>query len=154
MKVEIKIVAQCPETTITIVTSEMTDEINELAKRLQSRDVQFLVGSADSTMAIIDVEKIIRVYAANQKVIAVTDGAANSALSNREYVIKLRLYELEDRLPGKQFVRISHSEIINLKKVRDFDLSFTGSIQVRFIDGTTTFVSRRYVSKIKNTLGL
>lgn len=154
MKIEIRIDEQCPETTITIVAKEMTDEIQELAKSLQSRNMQFLVGSTEEHVVIIDVKHIIRIYALHQKVVAVTDNEFNTVADAREYTLKLRLYELEDTLPNKQFVRISHSEIINLKKVRDFDMSFAGSIQVRFIDGTTTFVSRRYVSKIKQQLGL
>lgn len=53
-----------------------------------------------------------------------------------------------------QFVRISNSEIINLKKVKNFDLSFVGTISVEMANGTTTYVSRRYVAKIKKLLGL
>jgi DNA-binding LytR/AlgR family response regulator len=154
MKVEIKIDAQCSETTVTIAAKEMNDEISELARKLQSQDVQFLVGTTHENTVIIDVENIIRVYATKQKVVAICSASTSAVSSNREYLLKLRLYELEDRLPSKHFVRISHSEIINLKKVRDFDLSFAGSIQVRFVDGTATFVSRRYVSRIKQTLGL
>ncbi|OLR54659.1 hypothetical protein BHK98_00260 [Hornefia porci] len=33
-----------------------------------------------------------------------------------------------------------------------FDLSFTGTIGVRMSDGTTSYASRRYVSKIKQRL--
>ncbi|MEE3499403.1 MAG: LytTR family DNA-binding domain-containing protein, partial [Ruminococcus bromii] len=44
--------------------------------------------------------------------------------------------------------------IINLKKVRNFDLSLSGTICVTLSDGTATYVSRRYVSKIKKVLGL
>lgn len=43
---------------------------------------------------------------------------------------------------------------INLKKVRNFDLSLSGTICVTLSDGTATYVSRRYVSKIKKILGL
>lgn len=71
-----------------------------------------------------------------------------------EYVLRLRLYELEKRLSSCQFVRISNSEIINLKKVSHFDLSFTGTICVKLSNNTTTYVSRRYVSKVKKILGI
>ena len=65
----------------------------------------------------------------------------------------MRLYEIEEKLCSGNFVRISNSEIINLKKVKNFDLSFTGTILVRLSDGSTSYVSRRYVSKIKKILG-
>lgn len=42
----------------------------------------------------------------------------------------------------------------NLKKVKNFDLSFSGVICVKLTDGTITYVSRRYVSKIKKILGI
>ncbi|HBT94924.1 MAG TPA: LytTR family transcriptional regulator [Coriobacteriia bacterium] len=154
MKVEIKIDRSCMETTVTICAKELTDEISDLAEKLQADDPRFLIGIDEERAVILDTQQVIRIFALKQKVIAVVQNVAGPAPATREYALKLRLYELEERLPDKQFVRISHSEIINLKKVRDFDLSFAGSIQVRFIDGSTTFVSRRYVAKIKHTLGL
>jgi len=38
--------------------------------------------------------------------------------------------------------------------VKQFDLSLAGTICVMLVDGTVTYVSRRYVSKIKNILGI
>ena len=95
---------------------------------------------------MIEPQTIIRIYAASGKVFAVTEKGV--------YTLRLRLYELEERLNGSRFVRISNSEIINLQKVNCFDLSFTGTICVKLSDGATTYVSRRYVSKIKKILGI
>lgn len=89
---------------------------------------------------------MIRIYASAGKVFAVTHKG--------EYVLRLRLYEIEERLPSHQFVRISNSEIINLKNVNNFDMSFTGTICVKLANGTVTYVSRRYVSKLKKILGI
>ena len=66
-----------------------------------------------------------------------------------EYTVRLRLYELENRLDRSRFVRISHSEMINLGKARGFDLSLAGTIRVTLEDGTACWVSRRYVSRIR-----
>ena len=44
--------------------------------------------------------------------------------------------------------------IIQLKKVEHFDLTITGTILVRLSDGSTTYVSRRYVGRIKQMLGV
>ena len=70
------------------------------------------------------------------------------------YTVRLRLYELEERLDPHTFVRISNSEILNLKKITAMDLSLTGTIRITLEDGTSTYVSRRYVKKIKDALGL
>ena len=95
---------------------------------------------------IIDENKIIRIYSSMQKVMAET--------SFGTYLIKARLYELEERLDKNNFVRISNSEIINLKRVVNFDLSFSGTICVNLDNKETTYVSRRFVSKIKEVLGI
>ena len=53
-----------------------------------------------------------------------------------------------------RFVRISHSEIVNLRRVKRLDLSLSGTICMELSNGTTAFVSRRYVAKIKEILGI
>jgi DNA-binding LytR/AlgR family response regulator len=146
MKFDVKIDEKCAETSVTIVAREMGDEVNELLNRLSSQQPHLITGVLDDNVIVVEADKIIRVYAENKKVYISTDDG--------EYYSKLRLYQFEERLPANEFVRISNSEIVNLKKIRDFDLSFSGSICVRFQSGCTTFVSRRYVSKIKNILGM
>ena len=146
MKVEIKIDPCCEETKVLIIAKEINDEVNELFKNLSKQNLPVVVGFKGDSATALGVNDIVRIYAAVQKVFVVAgDG---------EYISKLRLYELEERLPGNIFVRTSNSEIVNLQKVRDFDLSFSGRIGVRFLDGSVTYVSRRYVAKIKKILGL
>lgn len=146
MQVEIKIDAACKEPKIIIVTDKMTDELNALLERISEKSPQILSGFKGDTLEILDQSDIFRLYAAAGKVYART--------ADGEYTLRLRLYELEERLDKNMFVRISNSEIINLKKVKNFDLSFTGTICVTLLDGTTTYVSRRYVKKIKQVLGI
>ena len=70
------------------------------------------------------------------------------------YDLKERLYELEARLDRHAFVRISHSEIVNLRKITALDLSLTGTNRITLTGGTVCWASRRYVKKIKEALGL
>jgi DNA-binding LytR/AlgR family response regulator len=88
----------------------------------------------------------VRIYTEDGKVFARTE--------NDLYLLRLRLYELEERLDSTIFVRISNSEIVNLKKVKSLDLSFVGTICMELSNGEVSYVSRRYVSKIKKLLGL
>ena len=146
MRIEIKVDNSCKETKIIVVTDKITDEINTLVKKLAEDTPQLIAGLQRDILKILDQHDILRIYATNGKVYAETEDG--------EYLIRLRLYELEERLDKNDFVRISNSEIINLKKVKGFDLSYTGTICVSFLNDTVTYISRRYVKKIKQVLGI
>ncbi|MCX4339104.1 MAG: LytTR family DNA-binding domain-containing protein [Lachnospiraceae bacterium] len=146
MQVEIKIDASCSEPKVIILTDTMTEEVNAIVQKLSDRNLPIISGTKDGKTKILEQDELFRIYAGGGKVFAETNCG--------EYLLRLRLYEAEDRLNPAQFVRISNSEIINLKKVKNFDLSFVGTISVEMANGTTTYVSRRYVAKIKKLLGL
>lgn len=146
MQVEIKIDSSCTEPKILILTSSITEDVNNILKKLSENIPQIISGSKDEKIEVLEEAELIRIYASAGKVFAVT--------KKGEYALRLRLYEIEERLNPCQFVRISNSEIINLKQVNNFDLSFTGTICVVLSNGTITYVSRRYVSKIKKVLGI
>ena len=74
--------------------------------------------------------------------------------AQKTYTVRLRLYELEEQLDPLRFVRISNSEIVNLKRVTAVDLSLTGTICMTLDGAVVAYVSRRYVKKIKETLDL
>lgn len=146
MKIEIKIDRSCAEPKIVIVTDSVTDEINEIAKRLAGDQSEMLAGFQDGQVTVLEPNRIYRVYASGGEVYAEAEGST--------YLLRLRLYEAEQRLASHSFVRISYGEVINLKKVRGFDLSFAGTIRVSLSNGTVTYVSRRYVARIKQLLGI
>lgn len=146
MQLEVKIDSSCIEPKVIILTASMTEDVNIILNKLSDQAPQIISGSRDNKIEVLEQAELIRIYASSGKVFAVTHKG--------EYVLRLRLYEIEERLPSHQFVRISNSEIINLKKVNNFDLSFTGTICVKLSNGTITYVSRRYVSKLKKILGI
>lgn len=146
MQVEIKMDASCTELRVIVLTASMTEEVSKILQKLSENNPQIISGSRGGKIEVLEQGEIIRIYAAGSKVFAVTNRG--------EYTLRLRLYEVEERLNPDQFVRISNSEIINLKRAKNFDLSFTGTICVELTNGATAFVSRRYVSKIKKILGL
>lgn len=146
MQVEIKINKEQKEPQIIIITDKITDEIDVLIKKLSEDKTKIISGFRDGVFEILQHNDIVRIYSANQKVYVVT--------IKGEFTTRLRLYELEEILNYNQFIRVSNSEIINLKKVKNFDLNFSGTICVVFFDGQVTYVSRRYVARIKKVLGL
>lgn len=146
MQIEIKMDENYREPKIIIMTDKMTDEVNDIVKKLSVEQPQLIAGFKDDSVQVLDPSSIYRVYAQSGKVFAET--------SKGNYLLRLRLYEAEERLEKLSFVRISNSDIINLKKVKSFDLSFAGTICITLSNGTVTYVSRRTVSKIKKLLGI
>ncbi|MCM1039224.1 MAG: LytTR family transcriptional regulator [Ruminococcus sp.] len=146
MQIEIKVDDSYVEPKIIIMTAAVTEEIRHIMKKLSEDAPQIISGIKDDKVEVLELTDLVRIYANTGKVYAVT--------TKGEYTLRRRLYELEERLDVKSFVRISNSEIINLKKVDHFDLSFTGTICVKMTNGDVTYVSRRYVSRIKKILGI
>jgi len=143
VKINIELDNALEETEVLIRAAKMTEEVNGILKKLEEPSVQMISGFAGD---ILEQADIIRVYAAKGKVYAVT--------AKGEYLLRMRLYEAGERLDQTRFVRISNSEIINLKMAKRFDLSFSGTICVNLAGGQTAYVSRRYVAKIKRLLGI
>lgn len=146
MQIEIKTDDSYIEPKIIILTASITEEINNIVQKLSVDNPRIITGSKNGKIEVLEQNDLIRIFSCNNKVFALTN--------NGEYLLRFRLYEMEEKLDPSQFVRISNSEIINLKKVKNFDLNFTGTICVKLINETVTYVSRRYVSKIKKILGI
>ena len=69
-------------------------------------------------------------------------------LQNQKHLVKMRLYEIEQMLPG-YFVRINKSAIANERQIAKFKASFSGAVDVIFKCGYVDYVSRRCFSEIK-----
>lgn len=146
MQVEVKIDSNCKEPKVIVVTDKMTEEIGALVQKLSASYPNVIAGFSGDEVKLLEESEIVRIYAANQKVYAQT--------TNREYILRPRLYELEERLDKRLFARISNSEIVNLKKIVRLDLSMSGTICVELNNQTTVYASRRYVTKLKQALGI
>lgn len=146
MQIEFRLDPECREPRLIILADKLDDEINALIKKLSTEQPKHIAGFNDSTVTMLHHDDIYRVFSADGKVYAETQ--------SQKYTLRLRLYEMEQRLESAPFVRISNSELINLNKVRCFNLSFVGTIRVTLSNGTVTYVSRRFVSKIKHKLGM
>ena len=55
---------------------------------------------------------------------------------------------------GSNFMRISKSIIVNLRKIESVKASFNGMILLRMKNGSKEYVSRTYLPKIKQYLGI
>ncbi len=135
---------------IIIRASEKTELIDKIIEGIRQyakddSDARIAVKKDDSDI-LIDKKDIIRIYTESRRLKICT--------SSGIYESRLALREFEEALDSDKFVRISRAEIVNLKKVSGFDLSFAGTIKVIFIDKSETWVARRYVKDLQKRLAL
>ncbi len=147
MKIHLEIRDEYPEPEIRICAAALTPEIEKILQLVErSSGNKPLNGYRQDTVTPLAPEKILRLYGENQKVFAQTMEGI--------YQLRERLYELEERLGSEAFLRISHSEIVNRRRICRLDVSLTGTIAVILEGGITTYVSRRYVPRIRKALEL
>lgn len=144
VKIDVELDPSLTELRVKVLAPGKSEELAALLARLE--EPGRLTGFRNGEASPLEVSGILRFYGEDKEVRAQT--------AEGVYTIRLRLYELEERLDSRTFVRVSHSEIVNWKRVTALDLKLTGTIRVTLEGGITTYASRRYVKKIKEVLGL
>jgi DNA-binding LytR/AlgR family response regulator len=144
MKVAIQIHDKFIEPQIMICNHTLTQEVETLQETIYQVVNKTILAYTERGIERLTQESFIRFYAQEQKVYAQT--------KTQTYMLHTRLYELEEELSKQDFVRISNSEIVNIRKIKSIDTSITGTIRM-FLEGDIeTYVSRRNVKKIKKAL--
>ena len=72
--------------------------------------------------------------------------------SKQVYETKQKLYELEELLKEKYFLRISKSLLLNLMKIRSIKPALNGRFLAILQSGEEIIISRKYVSELKMAL--
>ena len=90
-------------------------------------------------------EDIIRVYVEDRKVYVVT--------VEGRFIVRKKLYEVQSTLT-KDFIKISQSEIANVKYIHSLDLGLRGTIVINYKNSDISYVSRRMLKEFKMKLGL
>ena len=104
-----------------------------------------LLGYGEQQIVQLDVREVI--------CFTVEGGRVYALAESGKWMIRRRLYELEERL-DPDFLKINQSCIANIKKIRRFDTSLGGSLLVIFSNGYRDYVSRRRLKAVKERIGL
>lgn len=124
----------------------MNNDVVLIQSILESSSVNRLVGLKNDEITLLEPDEVIRFFTNDKKVFAQT--------IKDEYLIRLRMYELEERFRATTFIRISQGELINLDYIKRLDLSYKGTIALEFKNGDISYVSRRSLKDFKKALGL
>ncbi|MEN8905928.1 MAG: LytTR family DNA-binding domain-containing protein [Clostridiales bacterium] len=106
-----------------------------------------IVGLQNDEYCMIDFEKILYFESQNSNVHCHT--------SFDVFQVKYKLYQLENKLPNSNFIRISKSYIINIDNVVRIIPWFNRRLLLKFEDSKKEVeVSKNYVNQFKQFLGI
>ncbi len=142
MKITVNIDENCEEEVI-IYAHEETELVTAISQLVENSAL-VLIGYKEREMFRLSPLDIFCFTVEDDKVFALTE--------DDKFQLRCRLYKLTN-LPS-QFIKINQSCIANLDKIERFDASISGSLQVRFKNGHSDYVSRRNLKNVKERLGL
>ena len=122
---------------------EISDEVREIVAFVKSRQGQ-LTGTADDRMYEIAVSDIFYIESVDNKTFIYC--------KSREYETKQKLYELEEILREKHFLRVSKSVLLNLMKVSSIKPTLNSRFTAVLFSGEQVIISRKYVPELKKAL--
>ena len=141
------IVDKTKEEEIVATVHQRTDLIDEIeAIILRDERTDALAAYQEDEIRLLDLAEIECITAGDGKVYAIAD-------DGKRYLLKKRLYEIEDSLPP-EFIRINKSSIANRKRIRRFTTSISGAVDAEFRSGFKEYVSRRCFADLKRRYGL
>lgn len=121
----------------------VTEEVREIAAFVKSRQGS-LTGTADEKRYEIPVAEICYLESVDGKTFLYTDDGV--------FETAYRIYELEELLKSKQFLRVSKAMLVNLMKIRSIQPAFNGRFTAVLRSGEKIIISRNYVKALKAAL--
>lgn len=144
MKIKYDIQEKYEEIEIHLCNRERSKELLEVRELLENiLGTKIKVHKNQEYKTLVPAE-IVRIYSQNKRVYVRTQ--------DEYYEVSDRVYVLEEQLQDRGFVRISNSEIVNIRQIEKMDMSYTGTIKMFLKNGDETYVSRRYMKQIKGVL--
>ena len=70
------------------------------------------------------------------------------------YETELKLYELEEKLTARYFIRVSKSCIVNLKRIKMLKTDLERRIKITMDNGEQIIASRMYAENLRKKLGV
>lgn len=144
MKLELNIDEKVKETLVVVSANKIDKEVQNLINYIEYSS-EYLIGIVEDKASIININEIIRVYIEDRKTFVVT--------LKDTYVVKKKLYEVENMVT-RNFIKISQSEIANIKFIKNLDFSNTGTIVIKYKNFDISYVSRRMIKEFKLKLGI
>ena len=146
MKFTLTIDSHCSESEVCVRASALDDRVRAIEAIARSDQLSTIAGYQAEKIRIIDLNDASRFFTRDKKVYVSTNEGI--------WLVHQRMFELEEMLPSSLFVRISQSDIVNIREMKHVEVSFPHSLIVVMKNGVRCPISRRYLNAVKRALGL
>lgn len=153
MKVQLFVSRDLEESHAEIYTDVLTDNIQKAMVLLEDEDIEESEDDKNSILAVKKGKDIVILEFDDIYMFRVEDKQLKVFTNNSEYILKKPLYQIEDDLDSN-FVRISKSTIVNMRKIERVAPSLKGMMFISLKNGLKDNISRKYLPDFKNALGL
>ena len=143
MQIRVKIIQNKETEYIEIGCHRHDERVDEI---IQS--VKLHQGSVDAYSG----ESLYQIPLSDIYYIEAVDDRTYLYLENECYESRRRLYEFEEILPEKSFVRISKSVIVNMMKIVAIRPALNGRFLCRLKNDENVIISRKYVPEVREKL--
>ena len=145
MKVTVEERPGLEEPEVIVRCGRMDERVSRLVELLRLSGAR-LTGERDGQTCILEEDDVLYIDTVDRGTFLYTaDGV---------YESRLRLYELEEQLAPRDFVRVSKSAIVNFDKVKSLRPDLGGRLRLTLSNGEVVVANRQYVPAIKKILGL
>lgn len=143
MEIKIARVPEKENERILIECHEVTSQVNAIVKFVEMLQ-GIISGELDDRQYEIGVNNIFYIESVDNRTFIYTQ--------EKVYVARQRLYELEDTLSDKSFLRISKSVVVNLLKIKSIKPALNGRFSAVLANGEEVIISRKYVPNLKEKI--
>ena len=145
MKINLDIDGKYDDTEVIIRAPHLNNDIERMVAMMRMIDMQIAVRKDNETY-LLDADKILYIEAVDRKTFVYTN--------SENYESELKLYELEQQLTERDFLRISKQTIVNLRKIKSLKTDVNRKIRITLQNGEQIVVSRMYSDELRRKLGL
>ena len=145
MKINLDIDGKYDDIEVIIKAPHLNNNIERMVAMMRMIDMQIAVRKDNETY-LLDTDKILYIEAVDRKTFIYTN--------SENYESELKLYELEQQLVERDFLRISKQSIVNLRKIKSLKTDVNRKIRITLQNGEQIVVSRMYSDELRRKLGL
>ena len=130
---------------VAIVCRRTDQQVLDIVARLRMFDRK-VTGSANGGTHVVSAEDVLYVESVDKRTFFYTASGV--------YETPLRLYEMEERLEGCDFLRVAKGCVVNFRRIASLRPDLNGRIIATMDNGERVVISRQYAPDVKRKLGM